>query len=1639
METPATWGDWMGAAKSESEANEEADRLDRQKAAFGAETLAKMKDLNVLIVGMRGTGVETAKNLILSNVGGVVCWDNEPTRINDLGANFYLTESHAGAGTPRAEASLPQLKSLNPYCTVERHSGDLSDEYITSSNVEGTGKPFAAVVVTQLLPKAELFRINQTARGHGIAFILAYTSGVTASLFSDFGSHLVNDVDGEVSESQAVSRIEVLSKPAVLKVQGVEDGETIVVVTLAQTPHEMPEDGSSMELDDLKGEMAQFNNTQFKVKRLSFLSPRKAALDINDEVYRNTLNNATLKCLEGWQAQHDAYRTEFLGGGGEEAKWKHQLRNITIFNRLVLVAEQPEPFKSYVGGGLITPVKPTLQLNHKSLEESLEATSAPNHAPGVPQMLKAEDGAAGKGVETHLAYAGLLEFQAAHGRFPHLHSSKDATALVDICTDIAKAREEKAKAGAEGVVWAQKLEWGFPSGEARELDEKRIARFAKFFPAELTGFCAYLGGAAAQEVVKKTGKFTPLDQWVHHEDAALLTDECASNCGPPMGSRYDDQIAILGKDFQARAANMKIFVVGCGALGCEYLKGLSLMGAGVGNDGKIIVTDMDTIEVSNLSRQFLFRSSDVGNSKSLSGARVVKEWNPAMNVTGIEKFVGPSTEDYFTDEFWESLDLCWNALDNVKARKYTDGRCLWYSKPLLESGTTGTMSNSEVILPYRTSTYNDGIEPPEVGIAMCTLKSFPYLPLHCIEYAKQALFIEIFEFAPTQYEAFRKSKAGFFGQLQSMSSDHERMAALKGVSSLIEAQKGGAVDFKACVEMAFQVLMATFRNFILDVCAMGDDAEAKGGEPFWTGIKRRPQPVDFSSDDAMQMEFLFATANLYAFMFGVDYVRSRSDFEALVRGMNLKNTEHTCTIENVEQEGEEDGEKFDAVEKAKLEKALQDLDVSVLVPATPHDFEKDDDSNFHIDFLTIATNLRAWNYNIKVTPRHKVKVIAGRIIPALATTTAMVCGLVDIEFCKLALGLQNFGVDVFLNSNINLASGSNNFTVFNPTEPSSHTNLVETGLECFESFTSWDRIEIREDSRSVGELLNHLEQKYGVFTQSLAAEINYNPPKSIELWKEGDATDRPLSQIFQEKLASGAEQSKRTASSKRRVRAELKEFSSEPMPGLSVAAKPDDDFIFQCRLEGPVGSPYEGGTFLLELRFPDEYPAAPPALTFKTPIEHCNILDGKPCPDLLSLASWAPAQKVRSSLMLLLELLKEQDYTKPLRADLAVLEPGALFEKARAATALYATAEQAFDPVVVAEAAEAIPWHHNYLIMGGGTRGGLGGAGGEFENLKTREPASLPRIKLLFTEGGSSQAGATGAGEAAETFEAVEPDLEAKIKAMTLEVDGEPLTFNSCYQLSEQRRARFARLAPALDGATGVAVTCTDGAGETVETIVAVNGDDVEHCVFLDPIMYCEYPLTALVEAQFAPGGAWTLSVGALENVEAEKKMNFKLYADLIGKKEPDCLVSLRGMLQAGPMTRIFSGGGKHPHVPSHEGFALRMPPDEIADWQFTDDKGVIQDVPRPAHALRVWNASSRSFTEVEPFLGGAPRTQEEADKWFTDLVRDLKNSPWIGPELLDKLATSVKHTFNPATSRPEEYFGTCSNHWTELVVSTQP
>ena len=1118
-------------------------------------------------------------------------------------------------------------------------------------------------------------------------------------------------------------------------------------------------------------------------------------------------------------------------------------------------------------------------------------------------------------------------------------------------------------------------------------------------------------------------------------------------------------------------------------------QGVAMMGVGVGRKGMVTVTDNDVIEISNLSRQFLFRSKDVGSIKSIAGAKIVQGWNPQMNVDGIAHFVGGNTdspgkeEQFFTDDFWEDLDVCWNALDNVEARQYTDKCCAKYSKPLLESGTLGTKCNGDTFLPFRTKTYNDDVEVEENTIAMCTLKGAPYLPLHCIEYAKQAMFSDAFEFAPQQYEDFRSNRDQFFGGLADMSTEAERHKALSGVKFFVDLQQSGTIDFEACVRVAFERLMWDFRADILARQHAGDEKE-KQGDAHWTGTKRRPRPVEFSPDDAHSMEFLYSASNLYAFTFGIDYVKDRAVFDQLVRGLDLVQPQWTPGAPVSE---EEDEESVDPAAVAKLKEQLSAVDLSVLQEAAAHDFEKDDDSNFHVDFLTIATNLRAWNFQIKETARAKVKVTAGKIMPALATTTAMVCGLVDIEFCKLVLGLQNCGSDKFLNCNINLALGAEAFSAFNPEEPI----RLDTNLPGMPTYTVWDTVTVEGDMTGA-EFAGALQQRFpGLAVKELHAVS-----------------------------AKGGGVSKR-------VKKELADMAENEIAGVAVNGGEDesgDKNIVHARIAGPAGSPYEGGTFLVEVRLPEKYPNKPPVVNFVTPIYHCNIdKSGTPCPALLfGGGGWTPSTQIRTVLMQLVQLMRDCDPGSALRPDLGTLydtNPTAYAAEAKSFTAEHASSDAQFskkkpatpalweaedgeDGVTMSskflKAREAayqealkkkgkkgdIPtWPHDYIIVDGDFVTGAGAAETE---------VSLPRIKLVFKHEASSgaanaqllqentqlraklqaiggilgpefapmldisSAGLANAPEAAmedaandadeqvtqpskkarvdeEGAEPLDAALEEKVLKLQLELDDEPLKISACYKLPSARARRYAVMTdtegsvlfPALSRG-GIAVTAQDDYGETVETIL---DNDFNHCVAEDPIMMCQVTLPTCVEAQFEEGGDWCVGSAGADTLQQEQATLFKTYEEMVTAKSPDCLSALRRMLQASPVGSVFARG---------RGFTLRMPESELAHYETVNEQGKVTNLPRPSVAVRVWNAGSRTYEDLPNGLQGGPSSVEEAEAWYAQAIKGLKNSPWLGSQKIDELVTSTGHEWD---AEAQDFVfptaGDFSNKWTDIAVAT--
>lgn len=319
-------------------------------------------------------------------------------------------------------------------------------------------------------------------------------------------------------------------------------------------------------------------------------------------------------------------------------------------------------FGTYLRGGIVTQVKIPKTISFKPLAEAKKN----------PEYVITDFGKFDRPEQLHLAFQALDEFVLQNGRMPTPWSEKDAKTFLNLAT----IRDAEIT-----------------------VDEKLLSLFAKISAGEVCPVNAVIGGTMAQEVLKAcSGKFTPIQQYMYFDTLECLPEEdlTEDDC-KPIGSRYDKQIAVFGKEFQDKLGNMRYFIVGAGAIGCEHLKNFAMAGIG-GGSGEVIITDMDLIEKSNLNRQFLFRPHNVQQSKSQCAAKAIQAMNKDINVTAHENRVGTETENVYNDDFFEKLDGVANALDNVDARIYMDRRCVFYRRMLIDSGTLGTMGNVQVSL-----------------------------------------------------------------------------------------------------------------------------------------------------------------------------------------------------------------------------------------------------------------------------------------------------------------------------------------------------------------------------------------------------------------------------------------------------------------------------------------------------------------------------------------------------------------------------------------------------------------------------------------------------------------------------------------------------------------------------------------------------------------------------------------------------------------------------------------------------------------------------------------------------------------------------------------------------------------------------
>ncbi|XP_024028906.1 SUMO-activating enzyme subunit 2 isoform X2 [Morus notabilis] len=384
----------------------------------------------------------------------------------------------------------------------------------------------------------------------------------------------------------------------------------------------------------------------------------------------------------------------------------------------------------------------------------------------------------------------------------------------------------------------------------------------------------------------------------------------------------------------------KVLMVGAGGIGCELLKTLALSGF-----QDIHIIDMDTIEVSNLNRQFLFRQSHVGQSKAKVARDAVLKFRPHISITPYHANVkGPD----FDVDFFKQFNVVLNGLDNLDARRHVNRLCLAAEVPLVESGTTGFLGQVTVHIKGKTECYECQPKPAPKTYPVCTITSTPSKFVHCIVWAKDLLFAKLFGDKNQENDLNVRS-----GDAAS-SSDH--------VEDVFERKNDEDIE--------------QYGRRIYDHVFGYNIGIALSNEETWKN-RNRPKPIYYR--DIFDNEPTQQNGN-------VDRNCATNDPSSVsaMASVGMKNPQDVWSLK-------ENSRIF--LEALKLFFMKREKEIGNLT------FDKDD--QLAVEFVTAAANIRASSFGIALHNLFEAKGIAGNIVHAVATTNAIIAGLIVIEAIKV--------------------------------------------------------------------------------------------------------------------------------------------------------------------------------------------------------------------------------------------------------------------------------------------------------------------------------------------------------------------------------------------------------------------------------------------------------------------------------------------------------------------------------------------------------------------------------------------------------------------------------------------------------------
>lgn len=415
---------------------------------------------------------------------------------------------------------------------------------------------------------------------------------------------------------------------------------------------------------------------------------------------------------------------------------------------------------------------------------------------------------------------------------------------------------------------------------------------------------------------------------------------------------------VFESSLQKSISDSKILVVGAGGIGCELLKNIVLTGF-----RNIEVIDLDTIDVSNLNRQFLFQKQHVGKSKSTCAREAALRFAPGAEIKAHHDSI---MKDDYGLNFFKGFALCLNALDNRAARNHVNRMCLAANIPLVESGTAGYLGQVTVIRKGKTECYECQPKPHQKTFPGCTIRNTPSEAIHCIVWAKH-LFNQLFgEYDPDD-------------DVSPDTEDPEAAGDAAGENAADEsaAKADGNVERKSTRIWAQECGYSTqklFQKFFND-----DIKYLLSMEKLWSK-RRKPTPLDW------------------------DCLPSTPSMTAEGEQSNLVDQKVWSVAECANQLDT-------AINILKGKLAKLEGDKAFLV------WDKDDIES--LNFVTACANIRMHIFNIKQESRFEVKSKAGNIIPAIATTNAVIAGCIVMEAIKILNGQEDKCKTVYLRTQPN--------------------------------------------------------------------------------------------------------------------------------------------------------------------------------------------------------------------------------------------------------------------------------------------------------------------------------------------------------------------------------------------------------------------------------------------------------------------------------------------------------------------------------------------------------------------------------------------------------------------------------------------